>query len=103
MTYKPIKEIIPGTGLYKYDRVDIFMQFSYADRTLITGIVKDPEGDLIPYAAVEVVLIDHSVIPNRIEVLGVAFTDEKGRYAVSVVSNQFYSYQLNVYSPLPYV
>ncbi|MEJ8552896.1 hypothetical protein [Tepidibacter sp. Z1-5] len=100
-TYKPTKKVISGKQIYNHRRVEICMKFSYFDRTLIVGIVKNPEGEYIENAAVEVVLIDNSVNPNKVEVLGVVFTDEEGKYAVSVISSVLYSYKLNIYTPVP--
>lgn len=65
----------------------------------ITGTVYSPSGIPLPYAAVEVRILDTSD-PSQIIRVGVTFSLSDGTYGVSLPKIQGRQYQLLAFSPL---
>ncbi|ADL05443.1 carboxypeptidase-like regulatory domain-containing protein [Lacrimispora saccharolytica] len=67
---------------------------------LITGTVYSPTGKPLPNAAVEIRLVDDSLVPPDEKSLGVTFTLHDGSYGISLPRISGKQYKLIAYSPI---
>lgn len=68
----------------------------------VKGIVYSPKGEPLSNTAIEVFLVDDSVIPAFEKSMGVTFTIENGSYGIALPRLEKYQYKLVAYASNPF-
>ena len=89
---------IKGSYLYKHPCTNLKLFIDNYKSSMIDGVVKDPEGNPVPNVGIEIIRIEKTT--NEEKTIGCIFTDEHGRYAISLKKSPDYSYKFKLYSKL---
>lgn len=94
-----IKKIIPGCILYECDIYTLNGIFPIKDRIIIKGTVHFGDKNIVQNAGIIISQFDASYEPPKFLYKSVTFSDEFGKYGISVPWNKNSMYVLQVYSP----
>ncbi|WP_270506043.1 hypothetical protein [Paraclostridium sordellii] len=96
-TYPAINIKMDGAYLADCKNANMSFKFKENNRILVKGYVENPQGKKIINAGVEVIKVDNK--NKKEEILGVIFTDNTGKYSVSLQVYKNCSYKFEIYSP----
>lgn len=93
------KKLLMGCELKNNKTIDLNFHFDNERYFLLTGIVFNPIGEPLPNAALEITLIDGRYNPPIEKHIGITFSQEDGRYGISLPLKLKCSYKITAYSP----
>ncbi|AOR23409.1 carboxypeptidase regulatory-like domain-containing protein [Clostridium taeniosporum] len=91
------KEVLCGNEIMFCKVVEIDSVLQKEEYILITGKVLSPDKIPLSNAAIKVFSIDDRYTPAKKKYIGVTFSDEKGRYGISIPRNLNVSYEFKAY------
>jgi hypothetical protein len=89
---------IKGSYLYHHPCTNVQLYINNFKSSMINGTVTDPEGNPVPNAGIEIIKIEKTT--NDETTVGCIFTDNKGRYAVTLKRSPDYCYKFKLYSQI---
>lgn len=89
---------IKGAYLYNHPCTKLKLYIDNFKSSMINGLVKDPQGNPVPNAGIEIIEINKTT--NDEKTIGCIFTNKNGRYAVSLKKSPDYLYKFKLYSKL---